>query len=288
MGFLGFGNYAKPGKGVKKETIGKKRIFIFFELYSRKFTKLIQLNLLYVMFCIPSIMVALGAYYLSGTLFENSQWLSMLATVIGIIAFGFTGPATAGLIKIAKSFTEEKPVFLLSDFFQALKENFKPAVLVGLINSILTYIILKAFNFYYIKTLVLSMWFCVPLGLVIFVAVIAIMSNFYIYLTMVSVNINIKGLIKNSVSFVFLGTKTNLITLFLVLLIFIPCIMYFWIMIPLILLLIFSTGAMIVAFNSFQYIYKYCIKPYYAMNGLQDPYEEIGESKDSIFEDTTL
>jgi len=59
-------------------------------------------------------------------------------------------------------------------------------------------------------------------------------------------------------------------------------------MIPLILLLVFSTGAMIVAFNSFQYIYKYCIKPYYAMNGLQDPYEEIGENEDSIFEDTTL
>ena len=53
-GFLGFGNFQKPGKGVKKNEPEKKRFFQFFELFFRKLTKLIQLNLLYLLFCIPN------------------------------------------------------------------------------------------------------------------------------------------------------------------------------------------------------------------------------------------
>ncbi|MFZ2539080.1 MAG: DUF624 domain-containing protein [Oscillospiraceae bacterium] len=288
MGFLGFGNYAKPGKGVKKGEAEKKRIFQFTELYFRKFSKLIQLNLLYVIVCIPSIVVGFGAIYLVGTLFQSSQVFSLLATIIGIIAVGFTGPPTAALMRIARYFVEEKPVFLMSDFFQAFKDNFKPAFLVGLINGGLTYVIFQAFTFYYAKTMISSVLFWIPLMLIIFVALVAVMTNFYTYLAMVSVDLDFKSLIKNCVSFVFLGVKTNFITLFFVLLILGPCIWYFPITIPAFLVITFSTVAMIVAFNSFQHIYKYSIKPYYVMNGLEDPYEIKEDGEESIFEDTTV
>ena len=49
-GFLGMGNFQKPGKGVKKEEPEKKRFFQFFDLFFRKITRLIQLNLLYLLF----------------------------------------------------------------------------------------------------------------------------------------------------------------------------------------------------------------------------------------------
>lgn len=45
-----FGNYAKEGPGVKKNEPQKKRFFYFFELYFRKFGKLMTLSLLYSAF----------------------------------------------------------------------------------------------------------------------------------------------------------------------------------------------------------------------------------------------
>ncbi len=288
MGFLGFGNYAKPGKGIKKGEVEKKRIFQFFELYFRKFSKLIQLNLLYILFCIPAIVIGVGGIYLVGSLFQSPQAFSLISPIVFIIAIGFTGPATAAMMRIARYFVEEKPVFLMSDFFQAFKDNFKSAFLVGLINGGLAYVIFQAVSFYFAKTLVSSVFFWIPLVMILFIAVVATMTNFYTYLAMVSVDLNFKGLIKNCVSFAFLGAKTNIITLFFLLLILGPCILYFPISIPVFLVIAFSTIAMIVAFNSFQYIYKYSIRPYYIMHGLEDPYEVKEDMEESIFEDTTV
>lgn len=287
MGFLGFGNYAKPGKGVKKEESQKKRFFLFFELFFRKFSKMIQLNLLFILFCVPSIIVGFGGIYLLGITMGDSHMFSLLSGIVVFIAVGFTGPATAGLMKIAKCFSEERPVFLTSDFYQAFKENFRPGLIVGFINSALIFIVTQSFLFYYSKALVQSLWYWVPLVIIMFIGLVSIMANFFTFLSMVSVNVSVKGLIKNSVSLAFLGAKTNFITLFFVLLILVPCILYIPLTIPVFLLLTFSLVALIVAFNSFQYIYKYCIRPYYLANGLQDPYESVEEEDEPIFEDAT-
>ena len=56
-GFFGLFDYSKPGKGVDKNGPQKKRFFHFFELYFRKFWKLITLNMLYVLFCIPIVTI---------------------------------------------------------------------------------------------------------------------------------------------------------------------------------------------------------------------------------------
>ena len=67
-----FGGYENAGPGIPKSELEKKGIFKFFEIYGRKFWKLIELNLIYLLFCIP------------------------------IITFG---PATAALLKIARNYT---------------------------------------------------------------------------------------------------------------------------------------------------------------------------------------
>ncbi|MFR5119092.1 MAG: hypothetical protein ACLTD2_03565 [Ruminococcus sp.] len=48
-----FGNYNTPGRGVLKAPQEKKGIFKFFEVYGRHMWKLMELNLLYFVFCIP-------------------------------------------------------------------------------------------------------------------------------------------------------------------------------------------------------------------------------------------
>ena len=128
MGFLGLGNYAKPGKGVRKDEPKKKRFFLFFELYFRKFVKLVELNLLYLLFCIPVITI---------------------------------GPATAAMTKITRCYTLEKPVFLFSDFWDAFKENFKQGLAVGLIQLFFLVCIAVAFVFYFRRAGQNSLYRCV-------------------------------------------------------------------------------------------------------------------------------
>ena len=50
-----FNGYLKEGPGVPKNAKEKHRFFLFFELFGRKFSKLIQLNMLYVVLLIPFI-----------------------------------------------------------------------------------------------------------------------------------------------------------------------------------------------------------------------------------------
>lgn len=56
MGLFGF-NYSKPGPGVDKDAPKKKGIFLFFELFFRKFWKLIHANMLYFICSIPMLLI---------------------------------------------------------------------------------------------------------------------------------------------------------------------------------------------------------------------------------------
>lgn len=256
-GFLGFGNYAKPGKGVKKDGPKKKRFFLFFEIYFRKFWKLVQLNLLYVLFCIPIITI---------------------------------GPATAAMTKIIHSFTMEKPVFLFSDFWDAFKANFKQGLVVGILDLVLSFCITQAWIFYYAKTLESGLYW-VLLGIVIIFTLLFAFANYYVYLIISTVDLKLLPILRNSFLLSFLGVRTNFITLFfaggLTVLVFLFCPIFVSLLLAL--FIFFSTYTMITAFNSFQYIHKYMIHPYYFQNGLPDPYEpqeELDEA-DRVFEDAT-
>jgi len=254
-GFFGFGNYAKPGKGVKKDAPKKKRFFQFFEIYFRKFWKLVQLNLIYFLFCIPIITI---------------------------------GPATAAMTKIVHCFTEEKPVFLFSDFWEAFKSNFEQGFVVGILQLLITFCIVQSLFFYWGRTAESGLYWAL-IGIVLLVLLLFIFSNFYVYLIMATVNLKVVHILKNSFLLAFLGVRTNFLTLIFTALLVIPCVLWFPLTIPLMILLLYSTITMITVFNSFQYIYRYMVKPYYEQQGLPDPYAEEEEEydEDRVFEDAT-
>ena len=52
MGLFG-GGFTKPGPGIDKNAPKKKGIFLYFEIFFRKFWKLMQLNMIYFLFCLP-------------------------------------------------------------------------------------------------------------------------------------------------------------------------------------------------------------------------------------------
>ncbi len=259
----------REGKGVKKTVGEKKRFFLFWELVFRKFSKMCGLNILYVLCCIPIVTI---------------------------------GPATAGLMYVLRNMSQEKPVFVVHDFFNAFKKNFKPAFLAGVLELILFAVAIFSTTFYYsVATTPNSMAF---LGLnpddaKIFgwaAAIITLVAlcfllfmSYYLYLLIVTVDLPLRKIIKNSALLAIAGFKTNIITTFFVVLITFACTIGIMLtvvnIVTTILLAVYLISFIhfIVAFNSYQYIKKYVTDPFYAERGEKAP-DDPAESE-HIFED---
>ncbi len=253
-GFFGLFDYSKPGKGVDKNGPQKKRFFLFFELFFRKFWKMITLNLLYVLFCIPIVTI---------------------------------GPATAAMARIMKEFACERPVFLWSDFWEHFKKNFKQGFLMELLDIVVIFFAYIAYHFYQYRVGEDPMYY-IPMALTMGVIYLAIVMNYYIFLMIATVDMSLPKIIKNSLLLA-LGMRTNILT-FIITTALIMAAYFFWpIGILLTLVILCSLCWFIIAFNSYQYIDKYVISPYYEKTGERRPdlpyTEEDFDEDDIIFED---
>lgn len=255
-GFFGLFDYSKPGKGVDKDGPQKKRFFYFFELYFRKFWKLVTLNLMYILFCIPIITI---------------------------------GPATAAMSKILRDFSLERGVFLWSDFVEAFKKNFKQGLAMGIIDILVFFVAITSVVFY-------SRWagenkiMYIPFIIVGAILIVAIMMNYFIFLMIPTLDLKLKAMLKNAFLLSILALKTNICTLIFTVLFTIA--VFFFIPAALILVptIYFSTMGFIIVFNSYQYLEKYIIQPYYEKTGerrpdVYYPDEDEFDEDDVIFED---
>lgn len=108
-GFFGLFNYGKEGPGVAKNAPEKRGFIRFFEIYSRKFWNLALAGLMWFVTCVP------------------------LLT---------RGLADAGLTFITRSFTREKHAFVREDFAESVRKNWRPALVSGIINQLITFVLL--------------------------------------------------------------------------------------------------------------------------------------------------
>ncbi len=264
-GFNSSSRAPKTGKGVDKDTPQKKRFFYFFELFFRKFWKLIMLNMLYILYCVPIITI---------------------------------GPATVALFAVLRNFSLEKPVFLSSDFSDEFKRNFKQGFFAGLINAVVGFFIIASVYFY-LQMVAVSKIFYVFLFITFALAFILITASFYLFTMISVVDQSLKQMIKNALLIAIVSVKTNILTIIALLfstllIVMITCAQYItaygimWI-IAYYLMIGIALSAFVIVFNSYQYIEKYVIEPYYQKTGEKRPdepdYSDIDEEDFVIFED---
>lgn len=261
-------NYSKPGRGIDKDQREKRPFFRFFELFFRKFWKLIQLNLLYMLFWIPPL--------LAGTLL--TEFNATLAYLAFFLVGAFTaGPATAGAVYVMRNFITESPVFLFSDFFQQFKENYKQSALAFLINSLALFACYASYLFYG-EQLNLGFFSYVVKALVLIMAMIVAFETFHVFLLIVTVDLKLRDILKNCLLFAILNVWRNLCSLLF-------AVGFLWLeykFYPLSVLILpfvgLSIPLFIITFNAYPIIKKYAIDPYYDSQG--EPKED-----ESIFED---
>jgi uncharacterized membrane protein YesL len=218
----------KIEKDIEKRREGKPRISIFFEILFRKFWKISKLNLLYSLCAIP-LFVAL--FFITGIL--SSRITDIISSMIIapkaelndyaiffdlrlrlILIFAFTaffglGPITAGFSYVLRNFAREEHSWLTSDFAHHSKTNFLQALIVFVIDIILFCMIIASFTIY--------ASFSGPLSylkfVVLFFGLLYMMMHLYIYPLMVTFDLSLKDIYKNSALFAFAQAPKNLVLL---------------------------------------------------------------------------
>lgn len=249
-------NYGKAGKGVSKDGPRKKSFFLFWEIFGAKFWKFFQINLIYILFCLP------------------------------IVTFG---PATAAMTQVMRKFVIGEPIFIFHEFKTAFKKNFKQAFFVGIFD--LGIIALAVFNLNYYAAVFsdssADMTNKILAALSVAILFIVYMAHFYIYPQIVALTLKVPQIIKNSLILMVVGMKRSFVALFSNLAIIVLMVFGFPYSVLVLPLLPMAWMCFIATFCAYPVIQKHIIDPYYLARGERNPeyarYETSGE--DAIFED---
>lgn len=269
-------DYEKEGPGVEKNERKKKGFFAFFEIYFRNFWSFFRMGPIYWVVCLP------------------------LVT---------NGLAAVGMTHIARSTTREKHSFLMSDFLETVKKNWKQALPLGIINlvvSVLAVVDVWYFWSYLTASKEMTAFGVIGLGVAFFLLISVIIMKYYIWTLTITFSLPLSKLIKNSFHFVFLNLPRNLMIAVIMGIIYaglyiLAVINPFCFILALVLLVCVVPGfkASLVQANTFPVIQKHMIDPYYAEHkgediekrralGLDIPEDELPEAEqneETVFTD---
>ncbi|MEG1887759.1 MAG: DUF624 domain-containing protein, partial [Oscillospiraceae bacterium] len=269
---LFFGNIEKAGSGVSKKAAPKRGFFRFFDLIRTHILKLLGTNLLYLIFSIPIIT---------------------------------NGLAQAGTTFVTRSITRGAQSFGISDFIESVRKNFKKALPIGIINLIIT-VVLIADILYFLMAAPSVMKI---ITLIISAALFAVFSfmKYYMWFLVITFDLPVRAIYRNSLNFAVLGIKRNLLITLILGAIY--GVMYFLYLganqigiaidIILFICILPTLRSMIIQYNIFDTIKRYMMDPYYEKNpdsdkqlrielGILETEAEDGDFSDQTVDDTEL
>lgn len=221
---LFFPNYNKPGKGVNKRDPNQPRITTFFEILPRKIWNLCKVNMLSLVTAIPFFIVTM---FITGII--STRFISPLSAVandpefasaivlldlgsrvilssIFAVFYGM-GPVSAGATYIIRNYGREEHCWLVSDFFEKFKSNFKQSIVVWIIDLAALFLLTVAIDFY-MKSGIYILAF-----ILVFVALIYTLMHLYIYQIMITFELSLKHIFKNSLIFALAKAPKNFLLL---------------------------------------------------------------------------
>lgn len=223
-----FRNYEKPGPGVDPDEPEKGPILGFFQAYFSKFWRVCGLSLLAVVTSLPTLALLffLSSYFLP-MLFPALSYDSIYKVVSALdltftegvnaatytshlylstlMIFTFTvfslqyfviGPFHTGITFIIRNFATHKPVFFWSDFWEAVKANWKQSLIHSIISSLAFALLI--FSYYFYPQVLSGFGLYLIRAFIIVVGILFIVMNFYIYQMMITFDLKLTDIYKNS------------------------------------------------------------------------------------------
>lgn len=237
--------YSLDGKGVPKDINEPRNFKFFFKLLGRNLNRLMSVNMLLVFSNFP-ILFALfavsgnldttsyapvsslfgpmyGAMKIAG---ETSPLTSALNGVFGLqveisvptvatyIFYGIGlltlltfGLSMVGSTYIVRNIVKGEPIFFMQDYFHAIKRNWKQALVFGIIDIGLLFLIFYDIIFFAANatSYLTSLMFYIAVA----IAIIYFVMRYYIYIIMLTFKLSLFKILKNSLIFSLIGFKRN-------------------------------------------------------------------------------
>ena len=213
MGFFDRMYYGKAGKRDYSEMdMPKNRVSLFFMVLKDHVFDLVKVNLMQVIFWIPFLLwtyinlvavqsidtetVLAGADGAADLMSAISGYATMW--LIGLIpCIAITGPSSAGAAYIMRNWARDQHAFLFSDFKDAFKSNWKQALAVSAVTSVVPVVAYTAAN-YYGSLAKGNMLLLLPLMVVFSATLMFALMLPLLYPMMVGYELSFKNLMKNA------------------------------------------------------------------------------------------
>lgn len=217
-------NYNKPGKGVNKRDPNQPRITTFFEILPRKLWNLCKVNMLSMVVSIPFFIVTMiitgiissriinpisaiaNNAELESAIVLLDLALRVVLSLLFTVFYGM-GPVTAGSTYIIRNYGREEHCWLVSDFFERFKSNFKQSIVVWIIDLAALFLLTIAIDFY------MNAGIYILSFMIIFVAIVYTLMHLYIYQILITFDLPLKNIFKNSLIFAMAKAPKNLLLL---------------------------------------------------------------------------
>jgi len=293
----------RDGKGVEPGEDTTPNLKYFFKLFGRKFTKIISLNLIMIVQILP-LLISLYLYFFASpttptqyfpeyaSLFGVQEvasdaissvnlglysfqlglptyntyvyWVILGLAIFMLITYGWQ---KVGSIYVTRGLVRGDSVFVFSDYFYAIKKNFKQGFILGFIDCVIMAVL--AYDFVYFLNSPQSAFTNFMYVMIIALIVLYIVFRFYTYLMIVTFNIKIGKAFKNALIFTVLGIKRNILALLGLALVTAFAVVLIALLLPLgwgvtiVLPLIYYLGvcAFIYTYAAYPVIKKYMIDP---------------------------
>ena len=228
------------------------------------------------------------------TIFGNSASIQVYSTASSILRYSgllfllTLGITTIGLCYNLREVVRCEPLSPFSDFFTAIKKNFKQGIVLTLMDAALVFFFYYDIVIYYANMKTGSFFMQMAFYLIVIVTILYFQFRYYAYTIMMTFDMKFRTIFKNSLYLLFLGWKRNVVSIIgSAALIFMS--VYLFLLMPSVGILfpvIFGLGLLgyIGMYCSFPIIDRYIIQPYYEEHPDEDPSGHL-DNVESIFTD---
>ena len=316
-------NSQRVGRGVEKGEVKEPTFKNFFKYFGRSFSKLLNINLMFTLFCVPLFfaLFAIAGYFdqtvqnvshpiasvLNGLIINGSadpltmslygvfgvrsgsaSQISVASIIFYCIAAltVFTwGYANAGMAYTIRNLQKGEPVFVWGDYFRTVKKNKFQAMLVGVIDFAVIALLFYNLRFYSYNS-ANTVFFMLYVATFIMIGMYAVMRT-YLYPMLVTFNLSTVKLFKNALIFTFLGLKRNIVGLLgMVIVVALNAFLFFAFMplgVIMPFVLTFAVCGYIGIYAAYPKIKEVMIDPYY--NEYGEPIDPKGSEKNADIEE---
>ena len=199
--------YGKQGKAdMTIADLPANRRELFGTVLKVRWSQMIGVNLLYLVIWIPAIIwTTMNLSLLTGMRaaadggFAQEDYIGVITVwlMVMIPCIAITGPCNAGVTYVLRNWARDQHSFILSDFWDAVKGNWKQALPVSIVSGIMPFIMFVGIR-YYSAMARTSPVFIFPIALMALVSILWSMLTMIAYDMMVTYDLSLGAVIRNS------------------------------------------------------------------------------------------